>query len=242
LRQASEENSRLISLPLPDSQRGKKNMTEVTLDTHNKKIFSPRVLTLDQQAFEATCCDLYRMVMADGFRPDYLVGIASGGLFVAQAIKQLCCPDIPLIELSYGRPTTSLKRDLNCGVLLRHLPYAVTDMLRIAESNIEKLVERTGRSSTKKSVEQNPDVVRSIAAIRGSSILVVDDAVDSGSTLDRALSSLEPAISNGCQVRTAVITQSRQPTRRMPDYLIYRNLLVRFPWSNDFSGPKRKPS
>ena len=143
-----------------------------------KRPFYPRVLTLDQQAFETTCCDLYRTATADGFRPDYLVGIATGGVFVAEAIKRFCRPDIPLVELSYGRPTTSLKRGLNCGALLRHLPYAVTDMLRIAESNIEKLVERTGKRGPNKPVEQNPDVVRSIAAMRDSSILVVDDAVD----------------------------------------------------------------
>ena len=63
--------------------------------------------------------------------------------------------------------------------------------------------------------------------------MLVDDAIDSGSTIRNAEKFLQTKNKNW-NIKIAVITQSfKQPVRKA-DYQIYNKILVRFPWSNDF--------
>ena len=64
-------------------------------------------------------------------------------------------------------------------------------------------------------------------------VLVVDDAVDSGVTLDTVFRSLRETAPPDTEVRAAVVTVTLDRPLIEPDFTLYRGVLCRFPWSFD---------
>lgn len=71
------------------------------------------------------------------------------------------------------------------------------------------------------------------AELETGTLLVVDDAADTGSTLLKATDTLHASLP-GWNVVTAVITQTTDSPVAIPDFTLYKNTLIRFPWSADF--------
>jgi hypoxanthine phosphoribosyltransferase len=67
-------------------------------------------------------------------------------------------------------------------------------------------------------------------------VLVVDDAVDSGLTLATVLRVLREISPSNTQFRSAVVTVTLEQPLAEPDYVLYRGVLCRFPWSFDATG------
>jgi hypoxanthine phosphoribosyltransferase len=67
-------------------------------------------------------------------------------------------------------------------------------------------------------------------------VLVVDDAVDSGVTLATVLRVLRENSPSDTQFRSAVITVTLAQPLAEPDFVLYRGVLCRFPWSFDATG------
>ena len=66
-------------------------------------------------------------------------------------------------------------------------------------------------------------------------ILIIDDAVDSGKTLfviNQYIKSLDSKI----KVKNAAITITQKSPLILPNYYLYKNTLIRFPWSYDYKG------
>lgn len=112
---------------------------------------------------------------------------------------------------------------------VRSLPLCVRNGLRIVEARMLSLKKN-------KAIRQ-PDI--DVSAFEGTkSILVVDDAVDSGATLQAVLNSLA-SLPGRPQIKSAVITTTTRHPLVNPDYTLYNNrTLIRFPWSKDYRPEK----
>ncbi len=183
-----------------------------------------KVITLHPEPFRRACRDL--AAQARDFAPDMLVGIATGGAFVASEMRSVLT-QAAYTEVSLRRKATKRKKPLRA--LLRLLPTRLADALRRREA---------ARVSF---AEPEPFVLRpSLAATLRDCrrVLVADDAVDSGRTLLATVRAIREAAPQA-EVRTAVLTVTTATPLINPDYALRRDeTLIRFPWSLDYN-PRR---
>ena len=66
-------------------------------------------------------------------------------------------------------------------------------------------------------------------------ILIIDDAIDTGKTMFIVKSNLNKLFPNA-QIKNAVISWTIESSIIKPDYYLFKNVLVRFPWSKDYKG------
>lgn len=196
-----------------------------------------RVVTLSEAGLGDAARDLWGRVTSAGYRPDAIIGIATGGAVVAEEMSKFA--EVPLFVCTLRRPLTAKNSQLGDPKrILRYLPYAITDKLRLREDRsgerrpIAPLAEPPGLS------QELDQIVRELALLTASRILVVDDAVDSGVTLDCVVRSLKARLAESDEIRTAVITQTRSGDHALmaSDYRLYDLVLCRFHWSDDFRG------
>lgn len=186
----------------------------------------PEIVTFDQNALESACATLAATVHASGFNYDIAVAIASGGVFVAG-----CFPDTKFFTVEQRRKSTGMKKQYLRSVLQR-LPRRINDFLRIVESRMSALKARMVRPR----IVETPlpeDLTVFLSENPRASVLVIDDAVDSGATLLSVMTAISHA-APGALVEAAVITVTRRRPLVSPRFALYRNnTLIRFPWSND---------
>lgn len=177
------------------------------------------VLTLDQDTFAEHCCRLEAAVRARDFMPDAVLGIITGG----EAVAARMFVGVPHCGVCLQRPGTATKRGM-AGRLLRRLPRGVNNMLRIAEAYMLGL----RRSEPRKF---NGELPPELAGARR--ILIVDDAVDSGATM-QAIYAAVAATHPRAELHSCAITVTTRHPLMRPDTALYNNgTLIRFPWSQD---------
>lgn len=189
-----------------------------------------RVLTVDNDKLQLLCRRLQAKVAGSAFAPDAVVAIASGGVHVAGAMFT----DVPHMSVVCRRSTTSAKHNVWLRRVMHRTPYALLNAVRIAEALW------LGRRRTVRSLPPLPLDAEVVQALRGARrILVVDDAVDTGTTLRRVLDAVHRA-APGARVRSAVLTVTMENPCVRPDYTLYDNAtLLRFEWSADFKHTAR---
>lgn len=115
--------------------------------------------------------------------------------------------------------------------MLRRLPRLVLDALRKVEAALLGM-----RKPRPIDIAQ---VIIPAEIATGKRILVVDDAVDSGATLDGVVRALCVAAPEA-EVRTAVVTVTTKHPLIVPDFVIFNDLtLIRFPWSMDVNDKEQ---
>jgi hypoxanthine phosphoribosyltransferase len=194
-----------------------------------------RVLTLSQDDLTAAADELFGAVVNDGFVPDAIVGIESGGRYVVEALTS---PGGRLLFCRMTRKSTETKELGTARRVLRRLPYALADRLRILEDRMSsgsQPVVPVPTEELRAGVEGIVEVVRREQLSR---LLIVDDAVDSGGTLACVLTTLRGCLPQEVELRSAVVTTTRPPALRVitPDYTLHALVLCRFPWSFDYRG------
>lgn len=184
-----------------------------------------RVITLNEESFKEACACLERKVHEGGYYPDIVVGIARGGVYVAE-----CFATGTTYSVVCQRVGTSMKKGMVSAVLKR-LPRWINSSLRCLESCYLEFCDRFRQPDLRK-----PDVAAALSLKLkegGHRVLVVDDAVDSGVTLQSVLCVLRKISSNN-DIRSASLTVTRKSPWVMPDYYLYHDrTLLRFPWSED---------
>ncbi len=184
-----------------------------------------RVMTLDDRRFRETCMLLEQKVLKSGFRPDIVIGIARGGVYVAD-----CFSNDNVWSVVCQRGGTSAKKGVVSSVLKR-LPAWMNSFLRCVESLSLELHDRFRNPEIKKPVVDSSLIT--VLKEGGLNVLVVDDAVDSGATLRNVTYALRDISANNV-IRTAALTVTRKSPIVMPDYYLYHDrTLMRFPWSED---------
>jgi hypoxanthine phosphoribosyltransferase len=197
------------------------------------RLMAPATIDLgDPSEFEAACEGLADLV-AD-FEPSVLVGIANGGVRVAETMQQHLAGSPPLLTIKLQRPATEVKQRLQFAAVLSRLPAPVKDGMRWMEVAAREIGVRRNlaarRMATADAAFRTPE--ERALLNRRARVLVVDDTIDSGRTLAAALdrlTSIEPKLT----MRTAVLTSTFRHPPIHPDYCLWHRTLVRFPWSLD---------
>jgi hypoxanthine phosphoribosyltransferase len=194
----------------------------------------PDVVSFDQDSFDEACAALMHLVLQDA-RPDLLIGIRTGGVHVAQSMAKALGFSLPVLSVTCRRSSTAAKSRLGpLKMLIARLPRVLVDRMRVIEHKI--LTQKPSRARFETftfdpaELAVLDDWVR--AADPNPSIVVVDDAVDSGTTLALVLDAVARR-SPGAILRSAVITVTTEGPMVMPRYTLYRRQLCRFPWSLD---------
>jgi hypoxanthine phosphoribosyltransferase len=196
---------------------------------------STGILSFDRRGFDDACAELMRLVVEDGL-PDALIGIRTGGFYVADAMADAMNQSMPVLSVTCRRPSTRYKGGLSgLKAIIAKLPRPIVDRLRMIEHAV-----LTRRSRPTRQVDFQFDAAE-IAALdiwleqAGSHprIVIVDDAVDSGATLSHVLRLVTDRAPAGATICCAVITVTTAQPLIQPDYALYRQQLCRFPWSLD---------
>ncbi|MDE6650383.1 MAG: hypothetical protein K2K45_10690 [Muribaculaceae bacterium] len=186
--------------------------------------------------FEDHALRLARMVEEDApGRFDAIVAVRRGGSYVCDAFCRYFPKDLygTRYDVALQRPSTRHKKGW-LGNILKRLPVALLDVMRMAESVMLSCRRKTRSVSPSAYVEIPADLKSLLQGLRNPSILIIDDAIDSGDTLS-ALSGTLTGTNPGAIIRIAVMTLTTSCPRIGADYALYRNrTLIRFPWSNDY--------
>lgn len=181
-----------------------------------------RVLTLNSTDFQAHCLKLAGQIAADGFRPDCIIGIRNGGAYVAAEMSR-AFPEAECIEVSVSRPTHRHKNNALMKSIVRKLPVWLLDALRMAESRVAQLRTKAHRNAE----------INISDKINARNILVVDDAIDTGATLQLVLNALRERF-HDADIRSAVLTITTPAPCVTSNYFLFNNrTLIRFPWAID---------
>ena len=192
------------------------------------------VVTFDRAAFDEACAALMRLVAQDGM-PDALIGIRTGGLYVAESMAKATGFTVPVMSLTCRRPSTAAKSKFGMvRKIAAALPRPVADRLRTIEHAV--LARKRGRSRPEGHGFDQGEIAILEDWLReagpGPSIVVVDDAVDTGATLSLVLDAVSQRAPGGL-IRSAVITVTTPKPWATPRYTLYSRQLCRFPWSLD---------
>ncbi len=188
-----------------------------------------QVITLNKEALLKKCSELFSNLE---IQPDMVVGILNGGRYLLNDIKnqnRFNCNQFHLLKLSKNN---SLKDLFFVRFILKKLPYAISNRLRVYEStkvrksinslNINELfdhqIEFDFNSIKKETIKV---------------ILIVDDAIDTGRTMFMVKRHLEKLFPDA-KIITLVISWTLENSIVKPDYYLFKNVLVRFPWSQDY--------
>jgi phosphoribosylpyrophosphate synthetase len=200
----------------------------------NQALRFNNVVSLDALAFARACADLMAVV-TDGGRPDALVAIPSGGLHVAHAMAEAMPHGMPILSLTCRRPTTQYKNNLAAlKKLVAGLPRPIADRLRVWEHAFLARRPPSGELPPYRFDEAELARLDEWLAQAGPapSLVVVDDAVDSGATMLRVVQAIQSRLP-GARVRSAAVTVTTARPLIQPDHALYQRQLCRFPWSLD---------
>ena len=193
----------------------------------------PPLTTLREPAFNGACAKLMRLVEGD-FAPHVVVGIRTGGLTVARAMVEASTARLAVLPITCQRAGTAAKSRLPwLRPLLSALPDPLVDCLRQVEHRL--LIARRTRKPPRQSINQAEAaaIAAALETVPAARVLIADDAVDSGVTLLTVVQALRALCGPDTEFRTAAITQTHESPALAPDYVLYRGVLCRFPWSFD---------
>lgn len=185
-----------------------------------------KVLTVGYNDIAEYVSRIIQQMKVDGFLPDAVVGIRTGGVYIADIFaRQLVFNGGTALQISVSRPSSKNKKKFFSS-LIKLLPTKMLDFLRIIEAKM--MFKSSGRSRI-----FDISLPVELESRRYSKILIVDDAVDSGATLSAVLRVIESRYP-GVGIKTAAITVTTDNPTVCPDYYLYKNsTLIRFPWSLD---------
>lgn len=194
-----------------------------------------RVVTLLNDKFEKACQKLSVMI-GDGYRPDIIVGILTGGGYVGREVSR-AWPEAQYVEVRVQRKDTAKKEKGVRHVVLQSLPYFVLNWLRMAEMVYEDVRAKQFEPKREGKVELS-DKIDAQLREKEQNILLVDDAIDTGATLKFIKDTLTEKYPLA-RIKIAVITVTSNHPLIDADYCLFHDrTLVRFPWSNDVKQKK----
>ncbi|MGB7399883.1 hypothetical protein [Castellaniella sp.] len=188
-----------------------------------------KIIDLSRPHDFSRACRAFRDELDRRFgRPDLVVGIATGGL---RTVESMGYSPAKVIAVKRQRASTRLKSYSRIGAVFRSMPIFISDMARMVEAFLRE--QRFILSG--KRLEQRPVKVIDGAAwldLQPNSILIIDDAVDSGATFVDVVGFLKDAFPDAMFVTAAICQTFRNPAYKV-DYIMYKRTLLRCPWAMD---------
>lgn len=177
------------------------------------------------------------MITKDQFAIDIVIGIATGGIYISSPIEDQLRKEKwygKYYEIKLSRQSTETKKILKLKRILTKFPYFILNFLRKSEVFIfENFKAKKYDSSKENKVDLSDDLINNIK--NANSILLVDDATDTGSTL-LAIKNVIKRINPNVTIKTAVLTVTHKKPYIEPDYTLFRRVLLRCPWAEDYKG------
>ena len=191
------------------------------------------VVTFNPTLLAEACHQLSCRVKAGGFTPSLLIGIQHGGAEVARRMRN-DFPEAAYCEVRLSRPGTRQKSQGLAHRLLQHSPLWICNTLRIVESRVNEWRSK-GKDPVRIGTIRLPqDITSTLSNPSNPSILLIDDAIDTGATIQQARLQLLKQFPD-ITIRVAVITVTIPHPICDADFCLYHNrTLCRFPWSNDY--------
>lgn len=162
---------------------------------------------------------LVSKITKSGYTPDHILYVERAGLFVGYEMKKIY--DCTISGVYASRGGGSLKSTIK--IILRYLPRSVTHLLRKFEAKSQIHNFKKSRNV----------YIEKIYPPKAQSILIVDDAIDTGSTLLHVLNFLENKGYNRNCIKIAVITATQNNPVCKADFSLFHKVLFAFPWSYD---------
>lgn len=188
-----------------------------------------KVVTLSERGFRDACLKLAESCRNGGVVPDCIIGIRTGGWIVAQEMVP-CFPDAVFLDVCLQRPSTGRKTGLVKNIV-RRLPRFLQNWLRILESRILSAFDDGKMPSDL--FEFPEEVATQLGKESPETVLIVDDAVDSGKTMWQVADAVKRVLPSA-ELKIAVITVTTKSPLITPDFSLYNNrTLIRFPWAID---------
>jgi hypoxanthine phosphoribosyltransferase len=187
-------------------------------------------MDLSARGFDEVCRRLAEDVAC--FEPDLVVGIATGGAYVAEAMLAHLPGRPTLVTVKIQRPATSAKEALRLSALVSSLPRSLADLLRWLEVEYR---EATLRTDVLPDPERTAELAEEIGLHTGAQTarcLIVDDTIDSGRTMRMAEAAVALA-HPGIELKTAVLASTWRKPPVVPDFYLFDRPLLCLPWSMD---------
>ncbi|GAA3614244.1 phosphoribosyltransferase family protein [Flavivirga amylovorans] len=187
------------------------------------------VITINNETFSRKSTELISQI---DFNPDIIVGILNGGGYVVNEIKNEKRFEHVQFESIKLQRDNRLKNNYFTRLILKRLPYSITNWLRVYESNkAKKAIETLNLENLSNSginFKFNSNSKKTV-----DNILIIDDAIDTGKTMFIAKKYLIKRFPEA-KIKTAVISWTIEKSIIVPDYYLFKNSLVRYPWSKDY--------
>ncbi len=166
------------------------------------------------------------------FQPDLVIGVLNGAQFLIEQFKKSeKFASSSFVEVKLQRESEKIKKNKLVSKILKILPYSILNKLRIVES---QKVKRKTKKIDFLDLNSKKVILDNLPNIDVKKILIIDDALDSGKTMYLIKKKLSEKYPNLTEIKSAVIAWTINQSIVKPDYYVYKNTLVRYPWSKDF--------
>jgi phosphoribosylpyrophosphate synthetase len=188
-----------------------------------------KVISCLGRDFDRACMALLETIEQTG-KPGLLIGIESGGGHIVRKMNELGAHGHEHAFLSASRGGSKVKKRMGIQGVLRLLPRFLNNFLRVLEHNAREFMFRPEQPIGARSVQVPEETLRKVR--QASVIWLVDDAIDTGSSI-RQIKSVLAEVNPAATVLVASVVQTFKTPLSTPDVVLYKGVLVRFPWSQD---------
>lgn len=178
-----------------------------------------------------TIKNIEKLINQTDFYPDIVIGVLNGAKVILEQFKKSeKFVTSQFVEVKLQRKTEKSKSNKFVLSVFKILPYAILDKLRMIES---KKVKSSITNIDFAMLDNLSFLLDHFPDIDVKRILIIDDAVDSGKTMYILRKQLNEKYPHA-EIKSAVIAWTIEQSIVKPDYYLYKNILVRYPWSKDF--------
>lgn len=185
-----------------------------------KQFYSQKkVLDVDLDELKNMSLRLAKDMENRGFTPEHILYIERAGLLIGfEMAAYFGCSISGIHSKRYGSSAKSLVKPI-----LKRLPRFLTHMLRQLE--LKSNIHHVKKERQVFCEHEMPP--------RDKSILVVDDALDTGHSLVAVLDFLKNQGYDPSNIKTAVLTVTGKDQVLRPDFTLLEGIACAFPWSYD---------
>lgn len=194
--------------------------------------------------FDDLCFDLANEIIIDGYEPDVVIGVKNGGSIIAKEVLKYLniVHKAKYYELTVQHNCTRKFEKIHIDKIFRLMPKPILNLMRVCQIYFyECLYEQFGYTR-KYYVEENLDKdLQKYLHQGGKKILIIDDAIDSGHTMNHARIYVDwfsipmpKHKQNILKLAVANITYKNPIIK--PNYSLYNRTIIRYPWAFDNKG------
>ena len=190
--------------------------------------------------FDEACFNLASDIISHNSIPDIIISIAKGGSYVGSNIYKylkIINSNIKYCEVTIQRPCTVFMKNIGIKKIFKFIPNTLLNWIRQINIYVHEFIYEHFNPNIKRkgNVDIPNEIIEYINQKDPIKILIVDDAVDSGTTLEivtNYIKDLNYSYSNQV-IFYAVLTTTYKHPKIIPNFTLYNRTILRFPWAFD---------